>query len=178
MTARHRILLVDDHAFVRRAIRRLLEVQPDLRVCGEAGTIPSALQQAQTLRPDLVVLDLVLEKEDGLLLTQELRRRYPELPILVLTLHKESLFAECAIRAGADGFLMKQDASEHLVDAVYTVLHRRIYVSPALQQEIFSRLRGLEKKPRPDERRSRALLDRGGRLSSPSRRKTAHRSAR
>lgn len=178
MKSPFRILLVDDHAFVRRAIRRLLEVQPDLRVCGEAESGARALQLVQSQRPDVVVLDLVLEQEDGLLLTKELRRRYPDLPILILSLHKESLFAERALHAGADGFLMKNDAPERLVEAVRAVLDRRIYVSPTLKQEIFGRLRGLEKNPRWDAGAHRATRRSVARVSFPARRKTARKPAR
>lgn len=152
----YRILLVDDHSFVRGAIRRLLEVEPDLRVCGEAANRDQTLRLARSQHPDLVVLDLVLAQEDGLKLTKEIRRQFANLPILILTLHKESLFAEAALRAGADGYVMKNDASEHLIEAIHAVLDHRVYVSQTMRQEIFSRLRGVEKNPRPDVKRRRS----------------------
>lgn len=137
-----RILLVDDHAFVRRAVRRLLELEPDLRVCAEVSTREQALKSARAQHPDLIVLDLSLEEENGLTVAEDLRAQLGDIPILILTEHKETIYAESALRAGADGYVMKSDASENLVVAVRTVLNRDVYVSPLMRQLIFSRLRG------------------------------------
>jgi DNA-binding NarL/FixJ family response regulator len=137
-----RILVVDDHAFVRRAVRRMLEGDPDLVVCAEAETADQALQATRRHHPDLILLDLALRGEDGLSLVRSLRARNLDLPVLILTLHKESLFAESALRAGANGFLMKNDAPEHLIEAVHAVLNNRIYVSDTVRQAIFSKMRG------------------------------------
>ncbi|HMP75233.1 MAG TPA: response regulator transcription factor [Kiritimatiellia bacterium] len=142
------MLLVDDHAFVRKAIRRLLEVEPDLRVCGEASTRERAVHLVRTLHPDVVLLDLALPNEDGLTMIRELRAMFGPLPILVVSLHKESLFSEPALHAGADGYLMKNDASDHLVEAVRTVLDHRLYVSAEIREAILGRLRGVERNAR------------------------------
>lgn len=144
MKVAHQLLLVDDHDFVRCAIRRMLEVEPDLRVCAEASTREQALHLIRTKRPHAVLLDLMLGREDGFSFIQEVRRLHPHLPVLILSLHKETLFAEPALRAGADGYLMKSDASEHLIEAVRSVLNHHLYVSPVVQQSIFDRMRGLE----------------------------------
>lgn len=140
----HQILLVDDHAFVRRATRRLLEVDPDLSVRAEASSLRQAMRELRRSLFDLVIMDLVLPGEDGLQFIQQVRREWSRLPILVVSLHKESLFAEPALKAGANGFLMKSDAPESLVTAAHTVLAGQLYVSPMMQQLIFERMRGMD----------------------------------
>jgi DNA-binding NarL/FixJ family response regulator len=141
----YRILLVDDHAFVRRAMRRLLEGDPALRVCAEAATFRQALKEIRRDPPDLAIMDLVTPGEHALQFIRAARKLRPALRILVVSLHKESLFAESALRAGADGFLMKSDAADRLVDAAHTVLGGRIYLSAAMQQALFERMRGVER---------------------------------
>ncbi len=136
-----RILLVDAHAFVRKAVRRLLEVDAALAVCAEAETPEQVERALRRHHPDLVILDLALQCGDGLTLIRVLRARYPALPILVLSLHKETMFAEAALRAGAQGYLMKNDAGDHLVEAVHQVLKGLIYVSEHIQQNIYARMR-------------------------------------
>lgn len=143
--APRQILLVDDHAFVRRAMRRLLEVDPELHVRAEASTFRQALRELRHDQTDLVIMDLVLPGEDGLQFIRDARREWPRLSILVVSLHKESLFAEPALHAGADGFLMKSDAPEHLVAAAHTVLAGRLYLSAMMQQLIFDRMRGVDR---------------------------------
>lgn len=136
-----RILLVDPHAFVRKAVRRLLEVDPDLSVCAEAETPEQVERALRRHHPDLVILDLALQRDDGLTMIRVLRARYHALPILVLSLHKETMFAEAALRAGAQGYLMKNDAAEHLVQAVHQLRSGNIYVSEAIQQGIYAKMR-------------------------------------
>ncbi len=145
MTKTHRILLVDDHAFVRRAMRRLLEVDPFLRVSAESATFRQALKDIRVECPDLAIVDLVSPGEDGLHFIREARRINPALRILVVSLHKESLFAEVSLRAGADGYLMKSDAADRLVDAAHTVLSGEVYLSPVMKQALFERLRGVDR---------------------------------
>lgn len=135
-------------------MRRLLEVDPELHVRAEASTFRQALRELRHDQTDLVIMDLVLPGEDGLQFIREVRREWPRLSILVVSLHKESLFAEPSLHAGADGFLMKSDAPEHLVTAAHTVLAGRLYVSAMMQQLIFDRMRG---------------VDRGGRLAAVTR---------
>lgn len=141
------VLLIDDHDFVRRAMKRLLEADASFVVTGEAGSFKEALRELRRRQFDLVVMDLVIPGEDGLRFIHTIRPQFPHLAILVVSLHKESLFAEPVLRAGADGFLMKNDASERLVEAAHAVLNRRIYVSPWMQQVIFERIRGADRLP-------------------------------
>lgn len=140
----HRILLVDDHAIVRKAIRRLFDGETGLRICGEAATRDQLLRALRTLHPDLVLLDLDLGGEGGVELLREVRSRSPDVFILVLSMHQESLFAEDALRAGANGYVMKADAPSLLLAAVRAVLAGDVYASPEVQQLIFNRLRGIE----------------------------------
>jgi DNA-binding NarL/FixJ family response regulator len=136
-----RILLADNHDFVRKAVRRLLEVDPDLTVCAEAETPEQVERALQRQHPDLLILDLVLQQADGLALIRSLKARHAKVPILALSLHKETMFAELTLQAGAQGYLMKDDAAHHLVDAVHEIMAGRIYVSEAIRQGIFSRMR-------------------------------------
>lgn len=136
-----RILLVDPHTLVRKAVRRLLEVDAGLCVCAEAETPEQVERALRRHHPDLVILDPALQREDSLTLMRVLRARYPTLPILVLSLHKETLFAEATLRAGAQGYLMKNDAPEHLVSAVHEVVQGNIYVSETIRQNIYAKLR-------------------------------------
>ena len=141
MKASVRIVLVDSHVMVRQAVRRLLEVEPGLIVCAEAETTEQVERALRRHHPDLVILDPSLQQDDGLTLIRVLRARFPALPILILSLHKESLFAEATLRAGAQGYLMKNDAPDHLVHAVHEVTQGQIYVSETIQQSIYAKVR-------------------------------------
>lgn len=141
MKASVRIVLVDSHVMVRQAVRRLLEVEPGLIVCAEAETTEQVERALRRHHPDLVILDPSLQQDDGLTLIRVLRARFPALPILILSLHKESLFAEATLRAGAQGYLMKNDAPDHLVHAVHEVSRGQIYVSETIQQSIYAKVR-------------------------------------
>lgn len=146
-----RILLVDPHAVVRKAVRRLLEVDPALAVCAEAETPEQVERALRRHHVDLAILDLAFQRDDGLTLIRVLRARYPAMLILVLSMHKETMFAEAALRAGAQGYLMKNDAADHLVPAVHQVRAGKIYVSEAIQQGIYAKMR-MEALRRPGSR--------------------------
>lgn len=136
-----RILLVDPHPLVRKAVRRLLDGDPTLAVCAEAES-PEQLERAlRRHHPDLILLDLDPQRDDGLTLIRVLHHRHPGLAILVLSLHKETLFAEEALRAGAQGYLMKEDAGDHLLEAIHQVRKGLIYVSEIIRQNIYARMR-------------------------------------
>lgn len=141
MKEKIRVLLVDDHAFVRRAIKRLIEVDASFVVVAEAENAEQAMRAVHRCHPDLVVLDLALQRDDGIALTRILHARHMTLPILILSLHKETLFAEPALRAGANGYIMKNDAPEHLLEAMREVLSDRIYVSESIRQGIYAKMR-------------------------------------
>jgi DNA-binding NarL/FixJ family response regulator len=142
-----RILIVDDHPIVRLGIRQMINGEPSLSICGEADSADAALQWAQSSKADLAIVDLSLGQGTGLELIRRLREAVPDLPVLVLSMHDETLFAERALRAGARGYIMKQEAISGLVQAIQQVLSGRIYVSDQLSQSVLARLGREEASP-------------------------------
>lgn len=126
-----RVLLVDDHAVVRHGLAALLAGEPDLAVCGEAGTVAEALAAADSLRPDVAIVDITLKDENGLDFIREARRRGHAFPMLVLSMHDEATHAEKALRAGAQGYVMKEQGDECLLAALRAVLKGETYLSDA-----------------------------------------------
>src|SRR5882757_188814 len=129
---RARILLVDDHAVVRFGIAQLINRQPDMEVCGEEEDASKALTAIETLKPNLVIADISLKDSSGLELMRNIKAQDSGLPVLVVSAHDESIYAEIAFRAGALGYLMKEEALEKIVTAVRRVLSGAIYVSEHL----------------------------------------------
>ncbi len=129
---RARILLVDDHAVVRYGIAQLINRQSDLVVCGEEEDASKAMSAIARLKPDLVIADISLKESSGLELMRNIKAQCPGLPVLVVSVHDESIYAEIAFRAGALGYLMKQEALEKILTAIRRVLTGAIYVSDAL----------------------------------------------
>ncbi len=129
---RHQILVVDDHPIVREGLRRLIDQEKDLAVCGEAETVAEAELAIRDLKPDLVIVDITLKQGDGIDLVKESRASYPQLPILVLSMHDEVIYAERVVSAGANGYIMKQADSDELLRAMRRVLGGGTYVSEAI----------------------------------------------
>jgi DNA-binding NarL/FixJ family response regulator len=129
---RTRILLVDDHAVTRYGIGQLINKQTDMVVCGEEESASNALGAIEKLKPDLVIADISLKDSSGLELMRNIKAQYSKLPVLVVSAHDESIYAEIAFRAGALGYLMKQEALERIPTAIRRVLSGNIYVSDAL----------------------------------------------
>ena len=127
-----RVLVVDDHPLVRRGLASVIGGEHDLEVCGEAETIVGALQVARSESPDLVVTDLSLADGNGLELVKRLRAQSPELKILVCSMHDERLFAQRALAAGANGYIGKEQATAHVVEAIRHTLAGRIWLSDAM----------------------------------------------
>jgi DNA-binding NarL/FixJ family response regulator len=121
-------------------LRQVIGAQPDMSVCCEAESASAALQQVMDLGADLAIVDLSLEEGNGLELIRSLHDAVPRLPVLVLSMHDESLFAERALRAGARGYIMKDEAIEGLVQAIRTVLAGRIHVSDRMSQNLLERV--------------------------------------
>ncbi len=140
---RKRVLLVDDHAVVRFGITQLINRQSDLVVCGEEEDASKALDAINSLKPDLVIADISLKDSSGLELMRNIKAQYPRLPILVVSVHDESIYAELAFRAGATGYLMKQEALDKIPTAIRRVLEGSVYVSDALAAKMLQqRVRG------------------------------------
>ena len=135
---RKRILLVDDHAVVRFGIAQLINGQSDLVVCGEEEDASRAMSAIAALKPDLVIADISLKDSSGLELMRNIKAQYPGLPVLVMSIHDESIYAEIAFRAGALGYLMKQEALDKITTAIRRVLSGAIYVSDKLAAKMLS----------------------------------------
>ena len=127
-----RVLLVDDHPIVRQGLALLIDREPDLLVCGEADGAHSAFQAIAALQPDIVVLDISLAGPDGLDVLKEIRCKRGTLPVLILSMHDETIYAERAMRAGANGYIMKQEATEKVLVAIRRILHGDVYLSERL----------------------------------------------
>src|SRR5262245_37695278 len=138
--ARRTILIVDDHPVFRDGLVRLINQEKDLLVCGEAADGPDALRRADSLKPDLVVIDISLEGMSGIDLAKSLRARLPRTRMLVVSMHPESLYAERALRAGANGYVMKRESGRTLIDAIRHVLDGRTYISQELNANILQRV--------------------------------------
>src|SRR5271156_3581294 len=129
---KYRVLLVDDHPIVRQGLALLIDREADLCVCGEAEGANSAFQAIAGLQPDIVVLDISLSGPDGLDVLKEIRMKTAALPVLILSMHDESIYAERAMRAGANGYIMKQEATEKVLIAIRRILQGDVYLSDRL----------------------------------------------
>jgi DNA-binding NarL/FixJ family response regulator len=151
---RKRILVVDDHPLMREGVVQWIQRAPDLELCGQAESAAQALSLVEKLKPDLVLTDISLTGRDGLELTKDLQVLKADLPVLVLSMHEESLYAGRALRAGARGYVMKRAGGDRVVEAIREVLQGRIAVSPEMATHLLEEYSG---------RRSRA-----GRTSLPN----------
>lgn len=124
-----RILIVDDHPLVRQGLIGLISTQPDFEVCGEASGISEAKKVAAESQPDVAIIDLTLEDGSGIDLLKDLRVTHPDLKLIVLTMHDELVFAERALRAGALGYVNKQEVSRTIISAIREILAGNLYLS-------------------------------------------------
>jgi DNA-binding NarL/FixJ family response regulator len=136
LTPKCRVFLIDDHPIVRQGLALFIEREADLMVCGQAEGATSALQAIPDLMPDFIVLDISLDGPDGLELLKTLHARYPNLPVLILSMHDELAYAERALRAGANGYIMKQEATEKVLTAIRQILRGDIYLSERLTKRM------------------------------------------
>jgi DNA-binding NarL/FixJ family response regulator len=136
LTSKCRVFLIDDHPIVRQGLALFIDREPDLMVCGEADGATSALQAIRDAMPDFIVLDISLDGPDGLELLKALRSEYPNLPVLILSMHDESAYAERALRAGANGYIMKQEATEKVLTAIRQILRGDVYLSDRLTKRM------------------------------------------
>lgn len=156
--SRKRILLVDDHPFMRVGLATLIDRQPDLAVCGEAGNPTEAFHALQNTKPELILTDLTMPGRSGLEFIKDLRAAEPALAILVVSMHDEAVHAERALRAGARGYIMKEAGGENLLTAIRQVLRGEVYVSPKMSARILEGLSG--SKPRNSNSPIEKLTDR------------------
>jgi DNA-binding NarL/FixJ family response regulator len=137
-----RILLVDDHPIVRQGLAEMIDQERDLQVCGTAEDVHKALELLEKMRPDLVIADISLKGSNGIELLKNIKVRFPRTLVLVLSMHDESLYAVRALRAGAAGYIMKQEATEKVLTAIRQVLSGEIYLSERMEKKMMHQLVG------------------------------------
>ncbi len=130
------VFIVDDHPMLREGIKAVINQQPDMVVCGEAGGVAEALKQIESAQPGLILVDLSLKDGNGLDLLKDLHIRWPRIPTLVLSMHDEMFYAERVLYAGARGFVAKEEGSERVVEAIRQVLAGQPYLSPRVTSKI------------------------------------------
>jgi DNA-binding NarL/FixJ family response regulator len=138
----HRIYLVEDHPVMRKGYAAVMGQEMDLEICGVTGSVREARQHIPEVQPDLVIVDLALEDGNGLELIKDLHARLPDLPMLVVTMRDESVYAERVLQAGARGYLMKDEADARVVEAARKVLRGGLYLSPALSSQLLMQFAG------------------------------------
>jgi len=138
--AKKKILIVDDHPLVREGLRRIIDSQPDLTVCGEASNAKEAVAAVATHQPNLVLLDLSMPGRDGIDLTKQLWLDNSKLPVLVLSMHDESVYAERTLRAGARGYIMKSELPETLLAAIRRILSGEVSVSNMIVTQMTNKM--------------------------------------
>jgi DNA-binding NarL/FixJ family response regulator len=131
-----RILVVDDHPIIRQGLALMVNREADLVVCGEAEDATGAMLVMESAHPDVLIVDISLNGPDGLDLLKNIRTTHPTLPVLILSMHDESIYAERALRAGANGYIMKQEATEKVLIAVRRILNGQIYVSDRIANKM------------------------------------------
>jgi DNA-binding NarL/FixJ family response regulator len=131
-----RIMIVDDHPIVHESMAQFLNAQPDLDLCCHASHVGEALERMPSCNPALVIVDISLKQESGLSLIKTLRRSYSHVGLLAMSQHDEMIFAERALRAGANGYLMKQAATSNILKAIRHVLAGDVYLSSAMHSQI------------------------------------------
>ena len=147
-TTRHRILVVDDHAVLREGLVAQINRESDLVVCAEAKNAAEAIAAVEQHQPDLVLADLTLPGRHGLELIRDLRALRPQLPVLVLSMHDASLFAERVLRAGGRGYISKQQSGQRLIAAIRQVLKGQIYLSEEISTRLLDTFAGSSQRPK------------------------------
>jgi DNA-binding NarL/FixJ family response regulator len=131
-TPKKKVFVIDDHPIIRQGLTLLINQEADLAVCGEAEEMHSALKAIEACHPDILIVDISLNGPDGLELLKNIRITSPRLPVLILSMHDESIYAERALRAGANGYIMKQEATEKVLVAIRRILQGDVYLSDRL----------------------------------------------
>jgi DNA-binding NarL/FixJ family response regulator len=133
---KRRVFIVDDHPLVREWLTTLINQQTDLAVCGEAATAAEATQAVEASRAEVVIVDISLKDSSGIELIKDLKKVCPSLMVLVLSMHEETHYAERALRAGAQGYIMKRETTRKVIEAIRTVLEGKFYLSDTMAQAI------------------------------------------
>ncbi len=147
MSGKHGILIVEDHTLMRVGLRSLLSADADIEIVGEAGNGRDAVRLVGTVSPHLVLMDLTMPGSNGIETIEEIKRRYPEVKILVLTLHRADEYVQESFKAGANGYILKDASHDELRLAIRSVLSGKTYVSPDISGSLISNYRGGGKSP-------------------------------
>lgn len=137
-----RLVLIDDHPIMRHGLAQLIRAEDGLDVIGEAGSARDGLEVIGQLKPDLAVIDLTLPDKNGLELVKDIRALHPSTQCIVLSMHDETLYGERSLRAGARGYVMKEEAADHLVTAIHKVISGGLYVSESLNARMLEQVTG------------------------------------
>lgn len=135
-----RVFIVDDHPLVRQGLAQIIESQEDLELCGEAEDSPSAMRGIERTKPDAIIVDISLQGNNGLELIKNVKAIHEHVPILVFSMHDESIYAQRALRAGAKGYVMKKESSEKIVDAIRRIIKGEIYVSARVADQVLHQI--------------------------------------
>jgi DNA-binding NarL/FixJ family response regulator len=157
-TSKRTVFVVDDHPLLRQGLALLINQQQDLEVCGEAEEAQAAMEAIAKRRPDILIVDISLNGPDGLDLLKNIRASYPDLPVLILSMHDEAIYAERALRARANGYIMKQEATEKVLVAVRRILHGEVYLSDRMANKMLQQY--ISGTPTTIQSRISALSDR------------------
>jgi DNA-binding NarL/FixJ family response regulator len=145
MAVKTKILIVDDHPMMREGLVQLIAREKDLGVCGEAEDAHQAIEAISKLRPDLILADITMPNKSGLEMIKDIQIQDPDLKILVISMHDESLYTERVLRAGARGYIMKQEGGKKIMEAIRHVLSGQIYVSPKMSSKLLEFFSGKAK---------------------------------
>jgi DNA-binding NarL/FixJ family response regulator len=148
MAQKAKILLVDDHPLVREWLATLINQQADLEICGETDSAPAALQMIGRVNPEIAIVDISMERGSGLELIKDIKANYPNVMVIVLSMHDEALYAERALRAGARGYIMKREATKNVLQAIRSVRGGKLYVSDKMAMRLAEKfVEGVPGKP-------------------------------
>jgi DNA-binding NarL/FixJ family response regulator len=139
LQTQYRVLIVDDHPIVRLGLKELISEEPDFEVCGEAENVAEALRQVEAQQPDVVIVDISLDGENGIDLIERVKARFPSVKTLVSSIHDETLFAGRVLRAGAMGYVSKREAIRCIVDALRQVMRGEVYLSSRMASRLLHR---------------------------------------
>lgn len=135
-----RVLIVDDHAFIRRGVQAILQTFPEWELCGEAGDGEEAVRLAEALKPEVILMDVTMPGLNGIEATRVIRKSQPKIKIVLLTLHESTEILRNGFRAGATGYLLKADAEQELLKALRIVVADGSYISPKIDKEIVTQV--------------------------------------
>jgi DNA-binding NarL/FixJ family response regulator len=140
VAARRKILILDDHPITRYGLTQLINHEPDLLVCGDAESAAQALAAMKSARPDLVLTDITMPGKSGFEFIKDLQAQYPAVPVLVISMHDERIYAERVLRAGGRGYIMKNEGGEKVLEAIRQVLNGQVYVSKSMSAALLDTL--------------------------------------